>query len=181
MTQYTSPYRRCSHHALSISWVGMKSCFGITLRCWGSSPSLAHLHLSMLYMSIGRIRKFIDKIPRIDVIFMGYWMLVQVRTMRNIAMCKNKLRIWDMDLKRILMIPCEMFLRTHLISTSIIDLLVSSMGKFYGLGNTLWMFCYSPRPFTGPTPLSRYLGWTEIWRLGHHLGNWFTVGHPWSP
>ena len=68
---------------------------------------------------------------------MGYWMLVQVRTMRNIAMCKNKLRIWDMDLKRILMIPCEMFLRTHLISTSIIDLLVSSMGKFDGLGNTL--------------------------------------------
>ena len=44
--------------------------------------------------------------PRTGVILMRYWMTVQVRIMRSSVMCKNKLIIGDMTLKRILIVPC---------------------------------------------------------------------------
>ena len=43
-------------------------------------------------------------------------------------MCKNKLIMGEMTLRRILMIPCDMFWRTHLRNIRSIDLLGSSRG-----------------------------------------------------
>ena len=54
---------------------------------------------------------------------MVYWVAVQVRTMRSSVMYKNKFRMVDMTLRRVLRILCGMFLRVHLRINRSIDLL----------------------------------------------------------
>ena len=68
---------------------------------------------------------------------MGYWMKGWLKTTRSSVMCKNKLRMGDKNLRKILMIPCEMFYGTHLSSIRIIYLLRSCRGRFGGLGDTI--------------------------------------------
>ena len=53
----------------------------------------------------------------------GYWVAVQIRTMRSSVIYKSKLRMGDMTLRRFLMISCEIFLRTNLSSTISIDII----------------------------------------------------------
>ena len=72
--------------------------------------------------------KFVSRIPRMDVILMGYWMEGQVSTMRSSITCKNKLRMWGIILRRIIMITCEMLWRKNLKSISSIATLGSSRG-----------------------------------------------------
>ena len=52
----------------------------------------------------------------------------QVRNMRSSLMCKNKLRMGDITISRILMIIFEMLLRNHLVSIRIIAFFVSCRG-----------------------------------------------------
>ena len=54
---------------------------------------------------------------------MGYWVAVQISTMRSSVIHKSKLRMGDMTLRRFLMISCEIFLRNNLISAIIIDII----------------------------------------------------------
>ena len=69
---------------------------------------------------------------------MGYWVVEQVRTTRISVMYKCKFRMGDMTLRRVVMIPCEMFLRYHLRSTRSIALLESGRGRVDGLMDTLF-------------------------------------------
>ena len=105
--------------------------------CWGSSPNPVHLSPHISSASICGMRQFVYKITRIDTILIGYWMTVQVRNMRSSEICRNKLRIGDMNLRRILMTPCEMFCRYHLKSLRIIAMLVSIRGRVDGRGNPI--------------------------------------------
>ena len=59
----------------------MRLYLGKSLRHRYYSPSLVHLCPPISYASIGGIRQLIVKIPRTDVILIGYWMAGQVRTM----------------------------------------------------------------------------------------------------
>ena len=61
---------------------------------------------------------------------MGYCMAVHVWTIMSSVMYKNKFRIVGAGvLRRVLMIPCEMFLRYHLSSTRIVSLIGSGRGR----------------------------------------------------
>ena len=77
------------------------------------------------------------QITRMDVILVGYWMAGQVRTMMSSVMYKSKLKMGEKILRRVLMMPCEMFLREHLSNTRIIDLIGNVRGRVDGLGDTL--------------------------------------------
>ena len=68
---------------------------------------------------------------------MGYWVVEQVRTTRSSVMYKNKFRMGDMILIRVLMITCEMFLRDHLKNTSSISLIGSDRGRVDGIGDAI--------------------------------------------
>ena len=76
------------------------------------------LHLPISSTSIGGTRQFLAQISSMNAILMGYWVAVQLSTMRSGVMYKSKFIIGDMTLMRFLMIQCEMFLRDHLRSTS---------------------------------------------------------------
>ena len=78
--------------------------------------------------SVGGMGKIVFHIPGMYVIFMGYWMAVQVRTIRSSGIFKNKSKIGFMDLISILVIPCEMFFRIHLNIISIIALVFICWG-----------------------------------------------------
>ena len=52
-------------------------------------------------------------------------------------MYKIKLRMGDMTLRRVLMNPCEMFLRAYLRCTRIIALIVSGRGRVDGRGDAI--------------------------------------------
>ena len=52
-------------------------------------------------------------------------------------MYKNKFRMGDMILIRVLMITCEMFLRDHLKNTSSISLIGSDRGRVDGIGDVI--------------------------------------------
>ena len=65
---------------------------------------------------------------------MGYWVVVQVRTIRSSLMHKSKFIMGYMNLRRVLVIPYEMFLRAHLRSTRIVYLIVSGRGIVDGRG-----------------------------------------------
>ena len=95
------------------------------------------LRLNIRYTSVDGKSKFVSRIPRMYAIFMGYWMAIQVRTTSGILMCKNKSRMGDMTLRRILMTPCDILWRNHLKRIRNIALLVSSRGIFYGHGAAL--------------------------------------------
>ena len=89
------------------------------------------------FMSVGGMSQFVSQIPTIDAIFMGWWMEVQVSTMRSSVTFKNKLVMGDIDLRTIIMIPCEIFFRTHLSCISIISLIGSMRSIVDGHGGTL--------------------------------------------
>ena len=57
--------------------------------------------------------------------------------MRISVIYKGKFRMGDMTLRRFLMIPCEILLRSHLSYTSIIYLLGSGRGRVDDLGYSL--------------------------------------------
>ena len=61
----------------------------------------------------------------------------QVRTMMSSVMYKSNFSMGGMILRWIFMIPCDMFLGTHLMNTSSIYLLGSSRGRVGGLGDSL--------------------------------------------
>ena len=63
---------------------------------------------------------------------MGYWISVQVRTIMSRVMHKSKYRIGKI-IRRVLMIPCEMFLKDHLRNTRSIALLDSVRVRIGGL------------------------------------------------
>ena len=77
---------------------------------------------------------FFSQIPSMDTIVMGYWVVVQVRTIRSSLMHKSKFIMGYMNLRRVLVIPYEMFLRAHLRSTRIVYLIVSGRGIVDGRG-----------------------------------------------
>ena len=52
-----------------------------------------------------------------------------MRAMRISVMYNSKLRMGDMTLMRVLMIPCNMLLRSNLRSTRIISLIGSGRGR----------------------------------------------------
>ena len=81
------------------------------------------LHPPISPKSVVGKRQLISKIPSRDAILMVYWVAVQVRTMRSSVMYKNKFRMVDMTLRRVLRILCGMFLRVHLRINRSIDLL----------------------------------------------------------
>ena len=60
-----------------------------------------------------------------------------MRTIRSSGIYKNKSKIGFMDLIRILMIPCETFLRFHLKIIGIIALIVSFRVRVDGHGGDL--------------------------------------------
>ena len=66
-------------------------------------------------------------------------------------MYKSKFRMGNMILRRVIMIPCEMFFWDHLRNTRIISLIGSGRGRVGGLGDVLlqlWQYTY---PCPGPT------------------------------
>ena len=71
---------------------------------------------------------------------MGYWIESQVSTKMWSVMCKINLRMGEKFLKRVLMIPCAVLLRSHLRSASSIALFVSGRVRVDGLGDALWQF-----------------------------------------
>ena len=77
------------------------------------------------------------QIPSMGVIFMGCCMAGQVSNMISSVMYKSKLSMWDIILRRVLMIPCEILLRTQLRNTSIIALLGSGRGIVGVIGGSL--------------------------------------------
>ena len=70
---------------------------------------------------------------------MGYYMAGQLRTIRSSVICKNKSRIGDMTVRRVLMIPCKIFWRIQLKGISIIDFLGINRGGINGHGNAIWL------------------------------------------
>ena len=68
---------------------------------------------------------------------MGYWIAGQVRTMMRSVMQKSDLRMGENILRRVLMMPCEVFFRDHLRSARSIALLGSGRGVVDGLGDTI--------------------------------------------
>ena len=94
------------------------------------------LHLPISSTSIGGTRQFLAQISSMNAILMGYWVAVQLSTMRSGVMYKSKFIIGDMTLMRFLMIQCEMFLRDHLRDSSSIALLISVRGGVGGLGDS---------------------------------------------
>ena len=61
----------------------------------------------------------------------------QVRTMMSRVMYKSKFRMGGMIIKRVIMIPCEILLKSHLVNTRIISLLGSGRDRVYGLGDVI--------------------------------------------
>ena len=74
------------------------------------------------------MRQFVAQIYSMDAILMGYWVAFQVRTMRSSVVYKRKFIMGCMTLRRVLMIPCYIFLREHFSSTRSIALLGSIRG-----------------------------------------------------
>ena len=69
---------------------------------------------------------------------MGYWIAVHVRIMSSSVMYYGEFRMWDMVLRRYLMMQCEMFLISHLRNTSRIAMLVSGRVRVGDLGDVLF-------------------------------------------
>ena len=107
---------------------------GDSLRSRNSYPSLVRLHPTISSMFVGGMRPFVSQIPSMDVILMGYWVAIQVSTMRSNFMLKSKFRMGDMNLRKVLIISCGVLLRDHLRNTRNISLLVSGRGIFDDLG-----------------------------------------------
>ena len=72
------------------------------------------------------------QIPRMDAILMGYCMTGQVKTTMISVIYKSKLKTGNI-FRRILILSCEVFLRSHLRISRIISLLGSGRGRVGGL------------------------------------------------
>ena len=96
-----------------------------------------HMCPHISYVSVGGNRQLVLQIPTMDKILMGYWAVGQVRIMMSSLIYKIKFRMGGMIFRMITMIPCELFLRTHLSNTSRIDLLVCVRGIVGGIGDVL--------------------------------------------
>ena len=72
-----------------------------------------------------------------DSILMAYWVAVQVRTTMFSVMYKSKFRMRDTNLRRVLIIPCEMFLRYHLSNTRSIATIFNVRGRVDDIGYAL--------------------------------------------
>ena len=115
----------------------MRFFSGKALIYWESSLSLVRLHPPISFAPVGGMRHFVAQITSMDAILMGYWVVDQERTMRISVMHKSKLRMGGITLRRVLIIPCEMFLREHFMSTRIIALLGSGRGIIDDHGDSL--------------------------------------------
>ena len=102
-----------------------------------SFPSLVHMCLPIIYASVGGIRQLVVQIPRIYVTSMGYWITGQVRTIMSSVLCKSYFMVGENILRRVIMIPCAVFFRAHLRSSSSIALLGSGRGRVDSLGHAL--------------------------------------------
>ena len=102
--------------------------------------------------------QFVDQLPSMYAIFMGYWVLVQVRTISSSVLYKSKFRMGDMTLRRFVMIPCEMLFRYQLRSNSIIDIIVSVSDRVDDLGDALLPLWYYMCPCIGHTHFPGNLG-----------------------
>ena len=60
-----------------------------------------------------------------------------MKTMMRSVMCKSNLRTGENILRRVLMMPCAVFLRSHLGSARSIAMLGSGRGRVDGLGGVL--------------------------------------------
>ena len=60
-----------------------------------------------------------------------------MRTMKSSVMYKNKFMMGDITLRRLLMIPCDMFLRDHCSNTRSIDMLGSVRVRVDSIGDEL--------------------------------------------
>ena len=115
----------------------MGFCFEKTLWCWWSYPSLVCTLPPIDSASVGGMRKFVAQISRMDAIMIGYYMVGHIRTTRISLTCNNKLIMGDMNLRRILMKPCDIFWRTHMRRIRSIAIIVSSRGRFYVHGDEI--------------------------------------------
>ena len=68
---------------------------------------------------------------------MGYWVAFQVSTMTSTIRYKSNFRMGNIILRRVLMIPYEMLLMSHLRNIRSIALLGSDRGRVGGLGDSL--------------------------------------------
>ena len=133
----------------------MGFCLGKGLGCWESSTSLVRLCPTISSTSVGGKRQFVAQIPSMDAILMGYWVADQVSTMKSSVIYKSKFRIGDITLRRVLIIPCEIFLKSHLRSTRRIDWIDSGRGRADVCGEEYLQFWEYPCPCHNPThPLS---------------------------
>ena len=98
------------------------------------------LHPTISSMFVGGMRHFVSQIPSMDLILMGYWVAIQVSTMRSNFMLESKFRMGDMTLRKVLMILCGVLLRDDLRNTRNISLLVSGRGIFDDLGCAILQF-----------------------------------------
>ena len=102
-----------------------------------SNPFLLHLCLPISSASVGGIRQFIFQIPIIDETLMGYWIAGQVRTMIRSVMCKSSSIMGENILRRVLIIPCTVLLRSHLSSARSISFIGSGRGRVDGLVDSI--------------------------------------------
>ena len=102
-----------------------------------SCPYLLRLCLPISPASVSGIRQLIFQISIIDATLMGYWISGQVSTVIRSVMCEIHFRMRENILKRVLMMPCAVFLRSHLMGARIIALLGSGRGTVDGRGDSL--------------------------------------------
>ena len=79
---------------------------------------------------------------------MGYWVVGQVRTMISSVMYNSRFRMGNMILRRVLVIPCEMFLSRHLRNTGRIALLGNIRDRVGGLGDALCQILFVSLPLS---------------------------------
>ena len=72
-----------------------------------------------------------------DVILMGHWVAGHMRTMMSSVIYKSEFNMRDMVIRRVLIISCETFLRSHLRNTRRIALLGIGRGRVDGLGDEI--------------------------------------------
>ena len=108
---------------------------------------------------------------------MGYWIAVPVSTTRSGVICNNKLRLGDVTIRSILIIPCEICLNIQLITIRRIGLLGRSRCRVDGHQYVLWLLwrCPCSCPRNTPFPESLYL--TGKWIFSNHFGPWWTGFH----
>ena len=107
---------------------------GKFLRHRESSTPLVRLCLPISSAFVSGIRQFLVQIPIMDKVLIGYWVAGQVRNMMSRVMYKSKFMMGNMILRRVLMIPCGIFLRDHVRNIRRIALIGICRGRVGGLG-----------------------------------------------